>query len=87
MLIIDLYGSMIKLVKTVLANYLPTTLIKNHTGDLREITPVHDLRESQLSDADLFIGVEARVLLTALEDDTSQAEISKFLRYFITNRD
>lgn len=61
-------------------------IIRRHGGDLREIGPVHELREGQLSDMDLFIGVEARVLLTALEEeDIAQTEIIRSLRYFINN--
>lgn len=76
----DLHGSMVKLVKTVLSQYVPVGLIRAHGGDLREIAPVHDLRADQLSDGELFVGTEARVLLTALEEDTAPAQISKFLR-------
>lgn len=77
----DLYSSMTKLIKSVLTRYVPVETVKAY-GD-REIVQIpHTERTEQLSDLDLFVGTEARVLLTAIEEDLSQEKIHLFYRYF-----
>lgn len=70
----DLYGSMITLIQDVMGNYLPVQAIKK-SG----IQPIQHMdRSIQLSDTDIFITNDARVLLTAMEDDELQGKLDQF---------
>lgn len=68
---IYLSSSMVSLVKRVLTNYMPVTVVKDY-ADADLINIRHMERSVQLIDTDLFIGTDARVLLTTLEEDTQR---------------
>lgn len=71
---------MVKLVKSILLRYLPVATVKSYSGtDLTEIP--HREREQQVNDLELFVGTEARLLLTSLEEDMAQDKIQLFLWY------
>ena len=76
-LITDLNKCMNTLVQDVLTRYLPVSFIKSHMTDIEAIP--HLDRSHQLSDLDLFIGTQARVLLTSVEEDIPKEKVELFL--------
>lgn len=71
MLIIDLHSSMDRLIRHVMAMYLPTQSVIR--GDITIV----DL-DNQLSDVALNLGTEARTVLTSIEEDVAPENIAQF---------
>lgn len=78
----DLHTSMVKLIQSVLGKYLPVPLIKDYDGEKLVNVP-HTDRTKQLTDLDMFIGTQARVMITSCEEDVSQEKMKLFFRYVI----
>ena len=65
--------------KTVMCYYLSPPAYEDK--DASQLTSVrHTDEDSQLNDLELFIGNDARTLVTALEDEMDQAEVKNFIR-------
>lgn len=74
-LVTDLYNSMLKLIRTVMAFYVPVSTIKA-ADNISEIE--HTDRSLQCHDIDVNCGTTARALITALEDTVPASEIANF---------
>ena len=79
MLIVNLHSAMVKLIKGIMVQYMPTATVKDCSEDeLHKIK--HTDRSLQLNDLDLFIGNEARLLLTTSEEEELPADIASFYK-------
>lgn len=76
-LIVNLHDSMCRLIATVLGRYIPISMVKDFKDKLPEIP--HTDCSNQLNDLELFIGNEARLTLTSLEEVLPQKQIQEFL--------
>lgn len=71
LLIADLHGEMVKLIKKIMLIYCPVEAVDDFQ------TYDHTHRPQQLDDLDLSIGNRARTTLISLEeDDITQADVS-----------
>lgn len=68
-----------RLIQRVLGFYIPIQLVKSSLDDLASIP--HTDRAQHLSDKDIFIGNEARVLVSVLADESTPEQLSVFFRY------
>lgn len=71
-LVVDLYGEMVSLVKSVMSSFISVEKIKT-AESLADV----DL-DDQLPDSDLFLGTSARLLITSSEVDVTEVQLKQF---------